>query len=99
RVASGGSFGPLDTKSNASSVHGLVGSGPLHLSTTAWVAGVRRAAASLTARRSAMAWSESRPGGGGTSISLPLAMTHVLQSPAVDSAPVTGLAARLPPPP
>src|SRR4051794_26918772 len=94
RVARGGSAGALDRRSKAVSVHGFVGRGPLHRSTVVRVEAVRLAAASCTARMSALAWSESRAGGMGTPISLPAASTHVLHAPAVGSARATGARAR-----
>src|SRR5688500_15401146 len=89
RVDRGGFLADFSMARNITSVHGLIGNGPLHLLTTSWVADERRSAASSTAFSSALALAESAAGGAGTWISLPEDRTHVFHEPAVRSACVT----------
>ncbi len=93
RVDSGGFLDDFSMARNMTSVHGLVGRGPLHLSTIAWVPDERRSAASFTAFSSESALAESRAG---TWISLPEDSTQVFHEPAVRSARVTGAMASPP---
>jgi hypothetical protein len=96
RVDRGGFLADFSMARNMISVHGLIGNGPLHLSTMAWVADDRRSAASSTAFSSALALAESGAGGAGTWISLPDDSTQVFHVPAVRSACVTAAMASPP---
>src|SRR5262245_7928554 len=86
REASTGFLLALDTKSKRVSIHGLVGSDPLHLLMAFFTSGLRWIDSSFIVSRSDLAWAEPGPGGGGTEMALPEAITHVCQLPALGSA-------------